>query len=478
MDLKLISSVLIYAAMFICIYICINPRRLGLVQLYRLSRDLANAASMLADKQYCRKLESQIRGGALAAASDLFTTTSLAEQMEQYCDNIYYMELNPSDKCRIDIDEYINHSLLHHQGRVSLCEHTASGLTALGLLGTFLGMAFGLTSFSKNHSEEIINGISGLFEGMDLAFLTSIWGIILSLALGTALRIVLSSAESNLELFLERFRSNVMRNQSEAALNEIIKHIISIESGLNTANEIQVSTLNKTANEFAVKLNNILGKQISFLQSSIEDMSKEQRAHAESIKTLTAEMNGMSNMLQNVNNSFHPVLTQSSKLSEHIRSANEALKDGVSEIQNLLSSDADALSMHQKTAGDLRSTCETLKKLTDSVQKQAADSAAHYEELYNNQQLASSAALAQFAQTAKTLNNEVHAHSLDKMNALQNHADALLCRMPNSGISDATVSKLIGQNNAILDQQQQLIHLMEESLRNTKHASWIRRKRR
>ena len=57
MDLKLISSVLIYAAMLLCIYICINPRRLGLVQLYRLSRDLANAASMLADKQYCRRLE-------------------------------------------------------------------------------------------------------------------------------------------------------------------------------------------------------------------------------------------------------------------------------------------------------------------------------------------------------------------------------------------------------------------------------------
>jgi len=64
--------------------------------------------------------------------------------------------------------------------------------TTLGVLGTFVGIYFGLQNFDV---DKITESIPPLLEGMKTAFSTSIWGIVLSLIFGKASQIVLHRVE-------------------------------------------------------------------------------------------------------------------------------------------------------------------------------------------------------------------------------------------------------------------------------------------
>lgn len=64
--------------------------------------------------------------------------------------------------------------------------------TTLGVLGTFVGIYFGLQNFDV---VKITESIPPLLEGMKTAFSTSIWGIVLSLIFGKASQIILHGVE-------------------------------------------------------------------------------------------------------------------------------------------------------------------------------------------------------------------------------------------------------------------------------------------
>ncbi len=54
-------------------------------------------------------------------------------------------------------------------------------LVGIGIFGTFLGLAYGITNNDFNSIEAIKKTIDTLLEGMKTAFITSIWGMGLSL---------------------------------------------------------------------------------------------------------------------------------------------------------------------------------------------------------------------------------------------------------------------------------------------------------
>jgi hypothetical protein len=67
--------------------------------------------------------------------------------------------------------------------------------TTIGVLGTFVGIYFGLRGFDENN---ITESIPTLLKGLKTAFTTSIWGISLSLVFGKISQVVLRSAELKL----------------------------------------------------------------------------------------------------------------------------------------------------------------------------------------------------------------------------------------------------------------------------------------
>ena len=80
-------------------------------------------------------------------------------------------------------DEYINEDLLDRVGMNYFNSGISGTLTGLGILGTFLGLSMGLSSFSGENIYTISDNVGPLLSGMKVAFHTSVYGIFFSIIL-------------------------------------------------------------------------------------------------------------------------------------------------------------------------------------------------------------------------------------------------------------------------------------------------------
>ena len=125
--------------------------------------------------------------------------------------------------------------------RESLPDRLPGVFTAIGLLGTFVGIAMGLANISPEQAsaaanEELIQGIHTLMGGMSTAFLTSIVGIALSVWWQLDFR----KAEYGLESALDRFHAVVALSLPAEEPHETLLRVAgSNESVGRTAEEIK-----------------------------------------------------------------------------------------------------------------------------------------------------------------------------------------------------------------------------------------------
>jgi hypothetical protein len=78
-------------------------------------------------------------------------------------------------------DFFSEYAILNVKLNVRLLNNVANSLVGLGVLGTFLGLAIGVSSIQLTNAETIKASIDTLLKGMGTAFTTSIWGMLLSL---------------------------------------------------------------------------------------------------------------------------------------------------------------------------------------------------------------------------------------------------------------------------------------------------------
>ena len=82
-----------------------------------------------------------------------------------------------------DIEEYINEDEIDLHVHKKLLEMAPDIFTSLGILGTFVGLVWGLKNFEPSSYETMTTSVSTLLDGIKVAFLTSIYGIAFALIL-------------------------------------------------------------------------------------------------------------------------------------------------------------------------------------------------------------------------------------------------------------------------------------------------------
>ena len=107
------------------------------------------------------------------------------------------------------VEEYINEDLINQVGRTWFNSNISGAMTGLGILGTFLGLSLGLSSFSGNDIFTISENVAPLLDGMKVAFHTSVYGIFFSLIFTFVYRSLMSDAYEKLQDFLSTFHECV-----------------------------------------------------------------------------------------------------------------------------------------------------------------------------------------------------------------------------------------------------------------------------
>lgn len=111
---------------------------------------------------------------------DFDAGSTLKEAWQHYSDSFF--DCNGETKTFEDAADYFNEkNLLSKSTNIRLLTSIPSVLVGTGILGTFLGLTLGISDFDTESTEGIKRSIETLLSGMGTAFVTSIWGMSLSL---------------------------------------------------------------------------------------------------------------------------------------------------------------------------------------------------------------------------------------------------------------------------------------------------------
>lgn len=125
------------------------------------------------------------RNEALDYVNDHCNVSSVRRSWKEFDQSLLSFETDPRIRSTVDSSEYFNSETLAGELLHNRVLNLVPGLlTALGVLGTFLGLTIGLSGLQTGDdasTDQLRNGIQQLIAGASTAFLTSLAGIFLSL---------------------------------------------------------------------------------------------------------------------------------------------------------------------------------------------------------------------------------------------------------------------------------------------------------
>ncbi len=180
---------------------------------------------------------------AVRKVTPFFDEKTLDELFETYLNEV----TDQSDKGVVisDIEDIINEETLAIRSWRGVILQIAGIMTALGLLGTFLGLVIGISSVEFQTAEATMESIENLLKGIGTAFYTSIVGVILSILFNITYRLVWNITLREMGLFTEQFHTFIQPSAEEQ---------IRAKQYLNT--EKMIETLNVLRTNSSISLSN------------------------------------------------------------------------------------------------------------------------------------------------------------------------------------------------------------------------------
>lgn len=158
-------------------------------------------------------------GVSLSGGYPIFQNRFLDECYQQYC---RMTKRNPDASC--DIRNFINEESIETYVHRGILELIPDILTSLGILGTFVGLVMGLREFDPSGYEQMAGSVTPLINGIKVAFITSIYGISLSLSYSFDLRSEFSNLSALVEEFLDVYYLNVKPPYEVDSLTKLLRH--------------------------------------------------------------------------------------------------------------------------------------------------------------------------------------------------------------------------------------------------------------
>lgn len=117
-----------------------------------------------------------------------------------------------------DVDTVISEESLSLYCWQGACLQIPGTLTGIGLLGTFLGLIMGISNIGFSSVDAALSSVETLLSGIELAFYSSIAGVILSILYNLIYKMAWNTTVRELNLFLMDFHMYIMPSAQEQNL--------------------------------------------------------------------------------------------------------------------------------------------------------------------------------------------------------------------------------------------------------------------
>lgn len=240
------ASILVYNFCFLGIMVIAYVVGMfgGMFRMNDLSRAFRDAADELKD---IFQSPGKIDTSKLSSLNGIFHHRYLDDKMQAFTDTI-----SQSQEGIGDIEEYLNEEDVDEHIHKRLLEMVPDIFTSLGILGTFVGLVWGLKNFEPSNYEAMTTSVASLVDGIKVAFLTSIYGIAMSIVYSCGMKSEYSSLTSNLQRFLDRFHTYVMPTAESESMNILV-----------ASQKNQTAAMEQMAEKFSVQMADSFEKVIT-----------------------------------------------------------------------------------------------------------------------------------------------------------------------------------------------------------------------
>ncbi len=315
----------------------------------------------------------------------------------------------------LDASHFFNvHSLAHTLADNRLIAAIPGLLTAMGVIGTFVGLQVGLGEISSSglgtsltEVDEINQGIGNLISSATIAFMTSVWGVGASILFNFIEKILERNVRSSvfkLQLQVDRL---YRRLTPEKSLSDIEGHSRESREIMQTLAEKIGERMQEALVESTDKIKNSLIESLeAVLQPSVEALVSNAKASSETaLKSLvegfmgaittegrhqSEQMNAASEKVQetvnNLETSFRDFIIKLEAQSDSIVTTNSAV---MQEVQQVVTAQIDqhheaALKRNQIFEQQVEEMTSSQEALKENLNQMMSDQKSHQNEILGN----------------------------------------------------------------------------------------------
>ena len=231
------------------------------------------------------KMPGKAKTEDLSCLKGIFDHKYLDDRMDNFIDS-----MGKNQEGVGGIEEYINEDEIDLHVHKKILEMAPDIFTSLGILGTFIGLVWGLKSFEPSSYETMTTSVSTLVEGIKVAFLTSIYGIAFALIYSSGMKSVYAGMDEKLQGFLEKFHLYVLPTAESESRNLMLA---SQKVQTKAMKQMAEQLTSQMADSFEKAINPTFQKMNESLEILTESVTRCQEDMVQEIlRSFLREMNG------------------------------------------------------------------------------------------------------------------------------------------------------------------------------------------
>ena len=321
------------------------------------------------------KTPGKVKNESLVYLKGIFDHKYLDGRLDDFVDG-----MNQAKEGIGEIEDYINEDDIDLHVHKRILEMIPDIFTSLGILGTFIGLVWGLKNFEPSSYETMTNSVSSLVAGIKVAFLTSIYGIAFAIIYTSGMKSVFSDMNEKLQAFLEKFHIYVLPTAENESRNLMV-----------ASQKLQVKAMKQMAEQLSAEMAQSFEKAINptfqKMNESLDVLTEsvtscQQDVMQEILRSFLREMNGSFKMqfkdfndalaqlkkAQKENTDYTTSLyhNMSDQLNYSYERQSETMKDMVNELGN-------AQGRYMSTASRIAQDNQEIQKMQQQDYQRVAD---------------------------------------------------------------------------------------------------------
>jgi len=273
--------------------------------------------------------------------------------------------------------------------------------TTLGILGTFLGIVYGLINFD---TANITAAVPELLNGLKFAFVTSIAGMAVSLFIGAfpkklgfesdivGIESLKSESELLAELLIEmrQLNTSISGDDDGTLITQIQKFRMSVTDKQDDLKKsfdefatqmaennmkILIEAIQRVMDDFNTKINDQLGQSFQELKDSVVNLNQWQQGYLETVKTATEGLHLANENLAASAASLDSTAQRTAEIAEHTKSIEDSsieLRYVIENLNTLLGTSVNFSQSMKDLSENLESSGEGIRNEMQEIMNESA----------------------------------------------------------------------------------------------------------